>query len=195
VVCLAGGWVLSAAGDSWGRTAMAACVALAVALNVYFFFKPYSVHVREASYPVVDGITSLQEAALDRIDALLPRGRMFLVSDDAWVRWRILQYYYPGNSLLYIPAPLAPADTPLPVWMIRNRMRVRDLDPKSELQIPACGTIVWLIGNDRSRRDLMSVAGADEDSRVITTPSAPGMKFQIGRYRLATSQQLCPAAR
>jgi len=191
VACIAGGWALSAVGDSYGRIAMIACLLLALSLNVWFFFRPYAPEVREASYPVVDSITSVQEAALDRLDALVPKGRLYIISDDSWVRWRILQYYYPDNSLLYVPGPASPAGTPLPVWLIRNRMRVRDLDPKADLTIPGCGTVAWLV-NLRYRGDLMSLAGADEDSHVITVPVHPGMRFQLGRYRISTSSQLCP---
>jgi hypothetical protein len=193
VVCIVGGWVLSLVGDSYGRLAMCICATVALSLNVYFFFKPYASQVREASYPVVDSITSVQEAALDRIDALIPRGPVFLVSDDSWVRWRILQYYYPENALLYIPGPGSPVGTRLPVWLIRYKMRVRDFDAQSELPIPGCGTIVWLV-NWRYRQDLLALPGVDVENNVISFPAQPGMKFKIGRYRLATSDKMCPAS-
>jgi hypothetical protein len=192
VLCLAGGWAIAAVGETRGRIAMSGCLLAAVGLNVYFFFEPYAEPVREASYPAVESITSVQEAALDRIDRLRRRGPIFLVSDDAWVRWRILQYYYPEDFLIYMPAPLAPRGTALPVWLIRKRLRVRDLDAQAEMSLPACGTLAWLIADDRSRQDLLAQPGAEEENHVIAIPAKPGMHFQVGRYRLATTGQGCP---
>jgi hypothetical protein len=190
VACVVGGWVLSAVGDSYGRIAMGACLVLALSLNVYFFFHPYARQVREASYPVVEAITSMQEVTLDRLDTVLKKGEVFIVSDDNWVRWRILEYYYPDNLLLYIPAPFANPNTRMPVWMILNRMRMRDIDPKSDIRIPACGTIAWVV-NDRFRQDLIVVNGADEDSHVVTTPGRAGIEYRLGRYHLVSSPELC----
>jgi hypothetical protein len=72
------------------------------------------------------------------------------------------------------------------VWLIQNRIRVKDLDGASELMLPSCGTIVWLVDDDRSREELLAVKGASEEQNVISTSAQPGMHFQIGRYRLAT---------
>ena len=91
--------------------------------------------------------------------------------------------------------PLAPAGTNLPVWLIQNRLRVRDLDAKGELPLPSCGTIVWLVGDEQSRRELRAINGSEESRYFISTPAKPGMHLKIGRYRLASSPEPCPAAR
>jgi len=191
ILCLAGGWTVAAVGASRGRLLMIACLLAAVSLNVWFFFYPYSRSVREASFETVGGIGSINENALDRIDAITRRRAAYIVSDGTWVSWRILQYYYPNNQLLYIPAPLAPPDTKLPVWLIRDRLRVRDLDPNSELALPSCPTIIWLVGDYRAKQALLAVDGADADQYFITTPPQAGLHVKVGRYRLATSPDPC----
>jgi hypothetical protein len=191
VLCLAGGWILSEVGATRNRLLMVLCLLAALSLNVVFFFKPYASEVREASYPHVAGIGDVAEAALEKVDRITQQNHAFLVSDDAWVSWRILQYYYPKTPLIYMPGPMAPADTNLPVWLIENHLRVRDLDPRVPLPLPACGTIIWLVTDYRSRQQLLTIPGADDEHYFIAIPAHPDMQFTVGRYHLASSHEPC----
>jgi len=195
VLCVAGGWAIGAVGASRGRLLMIACLLLALSLNVGFFFYPYSRKVREASFETVGGIGRINETTLDRIDAITRRRAAYIVSDGTWVSWRILEYYYPNNQLLYIQATLAPPDTNLPVWLMRDRLRVRDLDPHSELALPSCPAIIWLVSDYRAKQALLAVNGAEADEFFITTPPQAGLHVKVGRYRLATSPDPCVAPR
>ena len=192
VLCLAGGWAVAAVGASRGRLLMIACLLLALSLNVWFFFYPYSSKVREASFETVGGIGRINETALDRIDAITRRRAAYIVSDGTWVSWRILEYYYPNNQLLYIPAPLAPPDTNLPVWLMRDRLRVRDQPPSRAGSPLLPGD--HLAGRRLSREEgLLAVNGAESDEYFITTPPQAGLHVKVGRYRLATSPDPCIA--
>jgi len=191
VLCVLGGWVLARVVATRGRRVGSWMVAAALLLNVTFFFKPYSKQVKEASYKTVGIIRGINESTLDRIDAFAANGETFLVSDGEWVSWRTLEYYYPTSTMIYLPAPSATPENPPPVWKVRNRARVQDLDPKSELTLPGCGTIVWMVSDGKSRQDLLAVEGADVARYFVATPVKPGMHFQVGRYRLATSPEPC----
>jgi hypothetical protein len=194
ILCLVGGWVLAEVGATCGRFLMIACAIIALGLNVVFFFNPYSREVAEASYQTVSGVSEVNETALRKIDGIVQQNPAFLVSDNAWVSWRILQYYYPKTPLIYIPAPMAAPGTSLPVWLIQNRLRVRDLDANTELQLSSCGKIVWFVTDDRARQQLLAVKDAEAERYFIVTPARPGMHFTVGRYRLGTSSKPCPTA-
>jgi hypothetical protein len=195
VLCLAGGWVLSAVGRTRGRLVMVPCVILALALNVTFFFKPYAKEVREASYHTIAGISAINENTLEKIDLIMQRNSAFLVTDNnAWVSWRILEYYYPETPLLYLPGPWANPAKPPPAWLFQNRVRVQDVDPNAELNLPSCATIVWLVSDSRSKRAVLTAGDAEDERYFIATPAQSGVHYQVGRYRLATSPEPCHAA-
>lgn len=191
VLCVAGGWVLSAVGKSLGRWIMALCLTGALSLNVVFFFHPYSRQVIEASNLNIKSIAGVTERTLDRIDSLIQTGPAILVSDGEWVSWRILEYYYPSNQLIYLPSPLALPSATQTVWLFEERHRTNDLNANTELPLPSCGTIIWLVSDDQSRKDLLAVKDAESHRYFITTPARPGMHFRLGRYRLATSPRPC----
>ena len=191
VLCLAGGWVLSAVGETRDRKTMLFCVVLALFLNVLFFFKPYAKSVREASYKTVGVIGGINEITMRDIDKVVQQDSVFLVSDSEWVSWRILEYTFPQLPLIYLPGPLANPTAPPPVWLFQNRRRVRDLDPATDMMLPSCGTIIWLVSDDQSRQDLLAIDGADGERFFVATPARPGMHFRVGRYHLATSPQPC----
>ena len=195
VLCLAGGWVLSAVGRSHSRLLMIPCLVAAMSLNVFFFFRPYAREVKEASYHTIASINAINEATLDRIDLITQRNSAFLVTDNnAWVSWRILAYYYPDSPVLYLPGPWAtPAKSP-PAWLFQSRIRLQDFDPDSELPLSSCGTIVWLVSDNRSKRAVLTMQDAEDERYFIATPAHPGEHFKVGRYRLATSSQPCPSA-
>ena len=112
---------------------MILCVAGALCLNVAFFFRPYGKRVIEASYLTVGGIGRVNATAMDRIDLITQRNTAVLVSDGEWISWRLLEYYYPNNQILYLPSPLAAPDPSQTVWLFENRARSRVLDANSEL--------------------------------------------------------------
>ena len=191
VLCLAGGCVLSAVGNTRNRRVMNGCVLVALGLNVLFFFKPYSKGVKEASYKTVGVINGINETILDKIDPMSQRNPICLVSDSAWVPWRILEYYYPKNPLLYLPSPMAPVDASPPVWLVQKRQLVREIDPHAELILPSCGTIVWLVADAKSRQELVAVQDAEVERYFVAIRSRPGMQFRVGCYRFVTSTQPC----
>jgi hypothetical protein len=190
VLCLAGGWVLSSIGKTNGRLLMIACAFAALIANVVLFFEPYSDEVKEASYQTVSTIREANETTLRKIDWVTQQGPAFLVSDNASVSWRILEYYYPKTPLVYLPEPFAP-ESNQPVWLIQHRLRVRDVDPRSDIALPSCGTVVWLISDPQAKRDLLAIPGADDERYFIATPVHAGMHFRVGRYQLATSARDC----
>src|SRR5581483_4820573 len=131
-------------------------------LNVFFFFKPYADKVKEASYVNLSWISGNNETTMQKIDWLTQQGALFLVSDNAMVSWRILEYYYPNLPLLYLPSPMANPPVPPPVWFIQDRRRIRDVDPKSEIGLPSCGTIVWLMTDNGTKQMLRKVKDAED---------------------------------
>jgi hypothetical protein len=195
VLCLAGGWVLYSVGRTRGRLLMIPCVILALTLNVIFFFKPYAREVREASYHTIAGVSAINEATLEKIDLITQQNSAFLVTDNnAWVSWRILEYYYPETPLLYLPGPWANPVKPPPAWLFQSRIRVQDVDAKAELNLPSCATIVWLVSDNRSKREVLAVKDAEDERYFIATPAGSGMHYKVGRYRLATSPEPCRPA-
>jgi hypothetical protein len=82
----------------------------------------------------------------------------------------------------------------MPGWQIQDRHRLRDLSPNSEITLPSCRTIVWLITDERLKRELRAVKDAEDQRYFIVTPSQPGSHFRIGRFQLATSDQPCGRA-
>ena len=196
VFCIAGGWVLSSVRATRSRRVMILLAIAALILNVVFFFKPYAKGVREASYKTVAAIGGINESILEKIDWISGQNPVLLVSDSQWLSWRILEYYYPKIPLIFLPNPAAAAAAPATVWLIRNKVRARDLDARSEIQLPGCGTIIWLIGDGPSRTSLLAVKDAEPARYFVTTPAKPGIHFHIGRYRLVTSSsEPCSSAR
>jgi hypothetical protein len=177
--------------ETRGRRLATCVVAAAIALNITFFFKPYSKGVKEASYKTVGIIRHITESTLDRIDNVGLEGPMFLVNDGDWVSFRVIEYYYPSAPLLYIPGPNARIDNPPPVWLFKNRHLAQSLDAAGELKVPACGNIVWMVSDGATRQRLLAIDGAEAARYFVATPAHPGMHFQVGRYRFATSTELC----
>jgi hypothetical protein len=191
VLCLLGGWVLSEVGETRGRLWMMLCLTIALALNVLFFFRPYAERVKEASYATVAWISGNNESTMQKIDWISQQNSIILVSDNALVSWRILEYYYPGIPLIYLPAPMAHPIPPPPVWLVEKRRRIRDIDPGSEIALPSCGKVVWLVTDDSVKQELRKIKDAEDQRNFIATPAEPGMRFQVGRYHLAVSGQPC----
>lgn len=192
VLCIAGGWAISTAGRTYGRVVMALCLVVALSLNVYFFFNPYAREVKEASYHTIEGVSSIADATLTKIELITQQRSAVLVTDNnAWVSWRILAYYFPSVPILYLPGPWAAPQKAPPAWLIRDRTHIQNLDPRKELALPACSSIVWLVSDNRSKRDLLTVEDAEDERYFIATPTQPGMHFTIGRYSLAMSSQPC----
>jgi len=178
ILCLAGGWVVSQVGVTRNRQAMGICLALALFLNVLFFFKPYAKGVKEASYKTVKLIGDINGTVLDRIDAIAQRGPVYIVTDGQWLPWRTLEYYYPSAPVLYLGNP---------PWLLKNRAKAADPDPAKEIQLPSTGMIVWLVADDQPRRNLLQLPDCEVARYFIATPARPAMHIQIGRYRFATT--------
>lgn len=191
VLCLAGGWTLSRLGTivDWKLTVV--CAALAMALNVRFFLHPYSQSTTEAGYKTVHYVSGMIDASINQINAFSGQPGTFLIDYDGWVAWRILEYYYPSVPVVHLPDPGAnPAE---PVWLFLKKHLERSFPADQEVELPSCGTYLWLVTDDRSRRDLLAVPEAQDEKYFVMTPAQPGMHFQLGRYRLKTSTQPCPA--
>jgi hypothetical protein len=190
VLCLAGGWALSNLSKTRNRAAMVTLTALALVLNVVFFFRPYSKVTKEASYKIVGFVANVIDTTLDRVDMLSDHANVYLINYDGWVAWRILQYYYPSTPFLQLPGR---GNTRDPVWLISGRRLSRETPQGREIELPACGTLIWFVTDDQSRHDLLAVEGAEDQRYFVMTFANPGTRFLLGRHRLKTSSQPCIA--
>jgi len=190
VLCLLGGWILSTVSATRDRRLATVLIVAALGLNVVLFFKPYARGVKEASYKTVGVINGINEITMQKIDTIIQQGPAVIVTDSEWVPWRILEYSYPTTPLVFLPAPAAP-EPPSSVWLIRNRAHTGDVAAGAEIPLPACGTIIWMLSDDQSRRSLLAIEGAESERFLIATPATPGMHFRLGRYRLASPTQPC----
>lgn len=191
VLCLVGGWVLSSVAALRSRKVAVLFIAGALCLNVTFFFKPYAKGVKEASYKTVGVIRGINESTLQKIDTIASADPTYIVTDGRWLSWRMLEYYYPQIPVLFLPAPTATLQNPPPVWLLRNRQLAGSPEQTSELAVPACGTIIWMVSDDASRGKLLALEDANAQRFFISTDGKPGMHYKIGRYRLASSTSLC----
>lgn len=188
--CLVGGWAVSRlAPICHGRLAIA-CLLVALALNVRFFVRPYSEHTAEASYRTIHYVSRMIDSTLGQIDALTTNSKTVLIDHHGWVTWRILEVYYPSVPILHLPDPGARATEP--PWLILNQRLAKTYNPQQDIELPSCGTLLWIVADPPERQALMGLAGAEDAGHFVLTPASPGMNVQIGRYRLKSSNKSCP---
>ena len=188
-LCAAGGWTLSRLSALAKGKVTIACMLLALALNVRFFLHPYATGTAEASYKMIRYNSNLISTTLDRIDALTTAPGVYLIDYNGWVTWRILEYYYPSTPLLHLPDPGANAAEP--AWLIEQKLVLQTYASTDDMQLPACGTLLWLVRDNQVRQTLLGTPGAEDADNFVMIPARPGMSFQVGRYRLTTSTQPC----
>ena len=194
-LCLAGGWVLSRFASHAGvrfRQAGWAAMVLALALNIWWFFRPFSVITQDSSYRPVKRVDCVTTATLERIEQLKRQGPIYLVAADALpVSWLQLSYYFPDVPLLVL-LPLEPGSPSPPVWLIKNTVTVAPQLAANQVVLPSCGTIVWVLPlNSPLRYLLRDVMSYRERELVLDAKAEPGLQFQLGAYRFVTDVAAC----
>jgi hypothetical protein len=156
VACLLGGWVLSrlpgsaAAGLPLLRWAL--CVALAVSLNVYFFFRPLPAPANAAAYKVVTWVDGTTAATFDAIRELKASGPVYLISCTPFVAWRKVAYYFPEDPMLVLSeCPGGSGDLDA-VWVTWRGESGPPSTRNGEILLPAGRRIVWLLPEESQVR-------------------------------------------
>jgi hypothetical protein len=193
VVCLLGGWVLSrlpgATATGLPQLRWALCVALAVSLNVYLFFRPLPAPANAAAYKVVTWVDRTAEASFAAIRELKASGPVFLVSCTPFVSWRKVGYYFPEDPLLVLSeCPGGSRDLDA-VWVSWHGKTGPPSTRNGEILLPAGRKIVWLLPEEAHvRTGLEQAVPLRRHGPLFYSDLTLGGEFEFDDYRFRVEQ-------
>lgn len=188
-VCLTGAAVLVSLGHEFPKQT-GAVAALAVALNVFLFFKPISQTAKASTYKPVRWLDGYMANLLDTVSDLQKQDKVTAIFYSSITGWRNLSYYFPEVQIIVVKA----QDSRLPTgWLFRHK-RAQEWSSKDGLiRVPSCGLLVWV---DPDARPKTTADGPAMRWRypVSFTRASPGRVFDFRGFRFVAAPGDCSAA-
>ena len=189
VVCLLGGWALSRLREkSAGRIPLrwTTAATVAVAINVFLFFRPLPSPANAASYRVVRWVDGITNDTFGAIRELKASGPIFLVACEPLVTWRKVAYYFPDDPMLVIEQCTQASGDGHGVWLAgKTKTQTPEIGPEGIL-LPSDREIVWLLPPEpRIRQQLEEAATLKPLGPLFHSRPGPGAKFRLGGYSLS----------
>jgi hypothetical protein len=167
---------------------------VAVALNLLLFFAPPRGVAQAFSYTAVRGI---EEAARETISAIeeLRRSRdVVLVTYDHKLTWRHFFYYFRDAPLVVLhDDPRSTLENPS-AWLIRAAPSRSTDALTSEIVLPPCERIVWLLSHGRGMHRLLERnIELKRATSIAYSDTKPGTEFRFGTYLFKTHFSRLPS--
>ncbi len=192
-LCLLGGWAISQAHGGrnaiWRSRIRAAFVAVALTASTFLFWERLDWAPRATGYlGYIEWMEDMSRATIEEIRESKREAPGFLISANSEVPWRVLQHYFPEQTLIVLPGDLREDPPPQSeVWFLRNNNMEQHLAAAEPIPLPAHGRGIWIAPMAEAVVDLLAaVPGGQRTGPVWSSESEPGREFQVGQYWFVT---------